>query len=118
ANIELVAHGTVYHIYRWGLWGGTALMVFASLTALALQWKTIGRAFTGFLSGPTEGAQQRTDAMKDIEVPMSWMILGMIPITIAMVLVQIIGFSIAWWAGLVAIAMAFVLSLVACRATG
>lgn len=43
-SIELVGGGTTYHIYRWALWGGTALMVMSSLTSLAFQWKSIGRA--------------------------------------------------------------------------
>jgi uncharacterized oligopeptide transporter (OPT) family protein len=42
----------------------------------------------------------------------------MIPITIAMVIIQYVAFNISWWAGLIAVAMSFVLSLVASRATG
>ena len=40
-SIPLVGGGMFYHPPRWGLWGGTAVMVFASLTSLALQWKTV-----------------------------------------------------------------------------
>lgn len=112
-SIELVGGGTVYHVYRWGLWGGTALMVFSSLTTLALQWKTVARAFTKF---GDKGAAP--SAHSKIEVPVSWMIAGMAPITIAMVVLQIVAFDISWYAGLIAVAMSFVLSLVACRATG
>lgn len=114
-SIELVGGGTIYHIYRWGLWGGTALMVFSSLTTLALQWKTVARAFTKF---GDKGAGGEPAAFKKIEVPISWMIAGMLPITIGMVALQILAFSISWYAGLIAVAMSFVLSLVACRATG
>lgn len=112
-SIELVAGGTVYHVFRWGLWGGTALMVMASLTTLAFQWKTIGRAFTG-VSGGSGGR----DDLAAIEVPGKWMIIGMVPITIAMIVIQYVAFDIAVWAGIIAVAMSFVLSLVACRATG
>jgi uncharacterized oligopeptide transporter (OPT) family protein len=42
----------------------------------------------------------------------------MVPITIAMVIIQYIAFNISWWAGIIAVAMSFVLSLVASRATG
>ncbi|MFO0860800.1 MAG: OPT family oligopeptide transporter [Phycisphaerales bacterium] len=116
-SIELVAGGTTFHIYRWALWGGTSLMVMSSLTALAFQWKTMGKAITGALSGRKEEVGE-TAAMKAIEVPFWWMLAGMIPLTIAMVLLQVISFQIAWWAGIIAVAMSFVLSLVACRATG
>lgn len=116
-SIELVGGGEIYHVYRWALWGGTALMVMSSLTALAFQWKTMGKAITSALSARKEDAHE-SDAMKAIEVPFWWMLAGMIPLTIAMVALQIVSFGIAWWAGLIAVGLSFVLSLVACRATG
>jgi OPT family oligopeptide transporter len=118
SSIETIAGGTIYHFPRWGLWGGTALMVMASLTALAFQWKTIVRAFAK-VEGDAGGASAATEAeMKKIEVPFMWMVIGMVPITIAMLIIQMVAFSISWWAGLIAVAMSFVLSLVASRATG
>jgi OPT family oligopeptide transporter len=116
-SIELVGGGTIFHVYRWALWGGTGLMVFASLTSLAMQWRTIGRAFTKSREESRMGASTR-DNLKDIEVPSWWMFAGMIPIAIAMVVVQYVAFNISWWAGLIAVGMSFVLSMVACRATG
>ena len=115
-SIELVGGGTIYHLFRWGLWGGTALLVMASLTSLAFQWKTIVRAF---VAPRASGAGEQTDdKLRAIEVPGMWMIVGMVPLTIAMVLIQMVAFDIAWWAGIIAVAMSFVLSMVACRATG
>ena len=100
---------------RWALWGGTAVMVFSSLTSVALQWKTIARAFTGI-----GGEKDVHEAAKlaAIEVPGKWMLMGMLPITIAMIWLQIQAFGVSWYAGLIAVAMSFVLSLVASRATG
>jgi len=118
ASIETVGGGTLYHFPRWGLWGGTALMVMASLTALAFQWKTIVRAFASKSDGQSGIGADTEAAMKGIEVPFKWMVIGMIPITICMLIIQVIAFDIAWWAGLIAIGMSFVLSLVASRATG
>ncbi len=117
-SIETIGGGTLYHFPRWGLWGGTALMVMASLTALAFQWKTIIRAFSKSEAGDSGVSASTEAAMKNVEVPFLWMVIGMVPITIAMVIIQIIAFDIAWWAGLIAVAMSFVLSLVASRATG
>ncbi|MCA9285937.1 MAG: OPT/YSL family transporter, partial [Phycisphaerales bacterium] len=118
-SIPLVGGGTLYHPPRWGLWGGTAVMVFASLTSLALQWKTVARSFTMLRRGEavTESEQVRAK-LAAIEVPTGWLVAGMIPISIAMVAIQVVAFSIHWWAGVIAVAMSFVLSLVACRATG
>jgi uncharacterized oligopeptide transporter (OPT) family protein len=101
---------------RWSLWGGTAVMVFASLMSVALQWKTLRRAFIG-IRGTSESAQIAAK-LSDIEVPGKWMVLGMVPITLAMVWLQMQAFSVTWYAGIIAVAMSFVLSLVASRATG
>jgi len=106
--------GAVLRVTTWSLWGGTALMVFASLASLAVQWRTVARAFTGVGKAKTS----RAAGIDAIEVPTSWMIAGMIPIGIAMIVVQRIGFNISWWAGALAVALSFFLVLVACRATG
>ncbi len=122
-NVALTGDGGTLRITTWSLWGGTALMVFASLTSVAMQWRTVGRAFASFSLGNDrgdEGSSERaeSDAMKQIEVPFKWMVIGVAPVAIALLFVQIVAFHIAWWAGAIAIAMSFVLSLVACRATG
>lgn len=121
-SIETAAGGTLYHFPRWGLWGGTALLVMSSLTSLAFQWKTIVRAFMTDKSAANHSDAAAhaaaTAELARIEVPFRWMVIGMIPITIAMVLIQWLAFDIAVWAGLIAVGMSFVLSLVASRATG
>jgi uncharacterized oligopeptide transporter (OPT) family protein len=45
-------------------------------------------------------------------------LLGLVPITIGILVVQSFAFHIAIWLGLVSVAFSFVVSLVACRATG
>src|SRR5262249_54057300 len=96
-----------------------AVMVFSSLTSLALQWDTVVRSFTAFRRGTTSRSTSDIDlAMAKIDVPTSWLIAGLVPISIAMLAIQIIAFGISWWAGIVAVAMSFVLAMVACRATG
>src|SRR5262249_25028116 len=108
------ATGNFYPI-RWALWGGTSLMVFSSLTAVAVQWKTVVRSFSIFKAG---GKSSTADELARIEVPNSWFLIGMIPITIGLVLVNWLAFSMNFFLGLIAVAMSFILSLVACRATG
>jgi uncharacterized oligopeptide transporter (OPT) family protein len=82
---------------------------------IALNWRTVVRAFAIFKKN---GNDSQSAAMEAIEVPNSWLILGLIPITIGLVLVQYYSFHIAIWLGLVSIAFSFVVSLVCCRATG
>jgi uncharacterized oligopeptide transporter (OPT) family protein len=100
---------------RWALWGGTSIMVFSSLATVALQWRTLARAFTLFKK--TERPAHSV-AMDAIEVPGSWMVIGLIPITIGLVIVQYMAFHISIPLGLIAVALSFVVSLVCCRATG
>ena len=100
---------------RWALWGGTALMVFSSLTQVALNWRTIARAFVNFKKAERDPV---SDAMQAIEVPNSWLLIGLIPITIGTIIVQYFAFHVAVWLGLVSVALSFVLSLVCCRAVG
>ena len=100
---------------RWALWGGTSIMVFSSLATVAIQWRTIARAFTLFRKNDRPA---HTAAMDAIEVPASWMVAGLIPITIGMVLVQSLAFHVSIVLGLIAVALSFVVSLVCCRATG
>ncbi|MBI5864190.1 MAG: OPT/YSL family transporter [Planctomycetes bacterium] len=115
-SIELVSGGTIYQLYRWGLWGGTAVMVCSSLTAVALRWQTIKRSFAVFRGARESDAVKST--MDHVEVPTSWFVGGLIPIMSAMLLVQYIGWGINPVLGIIAIGMAFVLSLVASRSSG
>jgi uncharacterized oligopeptide transporter (OPT) family protein len=99
---------------RWALWGGTSLMLFASLTQVALQWQTLARAFGGFKRSQTA----QTDRLSQIEVPVGWLIAGLAPITVGMIALQYIAFHISIPLGLLSVAFAFLVSLVCCRATG
>ncbi len=104
----------VVKITRWSLWLGTAMMVSSGLTSFGMSWRTVLRAFKNVGRKPNAD-----DANMDaIEVPNSWMIMGLIPTSIGIVLLCWFSFHIAWWLGLVSIALSFVLALVASRATG
>ena len=100
---------------RWALWGGTSVMVFASLLQMALNWRTVIRAFGIFKKTERDAAH---DAAEAVEVPNSWLIIGLIPITLGLVTVQYCAFHVAVWLGLLSVAFSFVVALVACRATG
>ncbi|MBP7950116.1 MAG: OPT/YSL family transporter [Verrucomicrobiales bacterium] len=108
--------GSLFKITQWSLWGGTAVMVFSSLTSVALQWKTISRAFRRDKSGAGTGTEQ--DALARIEVPGKWLWMGLIPVGIGLVWVQYWAFQISIPLGIIAVLLSFVLALVACRATG
>ncbi len=126
---SLVEGGAVLLPTRWALWGGTSIMVFSSLTAVGLQWRTLVRSFrvfrrTAASDGPRTGSAEGHStadlqrAMDAIEVPSSWLIGGLIPISIAVVLLNYVAFHMSIALGVIAVIMSFILSLVACRATG
>ncbi len=113
-SVKAVGNGAYYQIVHWALWAGTSVMVFSSLTAVAMQWRTIGRAFTKAFS--RSGAAPT--ANESLEVPVKWLIIGLIPISLALIAVQYLAFHISPVLGLIAVVMAFLLSMVASRATG
>ena len=118
-SIPAVRAGTLYHPLRWALWGGTSVLVFSSVTTLALHWRTVGRAFAMLRRRRTARTLDEFErTMQSIEVPGSWMIAGVVPLTIAMVVLLTIAFGVAWWAGLIAVSMCFILALVGARAAG
>ncbi len=103
----------------WSLWTGTALMVSSGLTAFALQWKTIAKAIKSIkVERKKSDEQSASDKMEEIEVPFSWLLIGLIPLTIMMAVLQYVAFKIAIWMGILAVILSFFLALVACRATG
>jgi uncharacterized oligopeptide transporter (OPT) family protein len=90
-------------------------MVFSSLTQVAMNWRTVARAFFIFKKSERDAAH---DAAEAVEVPNSWLFIGLVPITIGIIVVQYFAFHVAVWLGLVSVAFSFVVSLVCCRATG
>ena len=41
-SFPMAPNGDFYPV-RWALWGGTSMMVFSSLTSVAVQWRTFAR---------------------------------------------------------------------------
>lgn len=96
-----------------GLWLGAPIMVSSGLLSFVFQWRTIVRAFSGFM-GKSEGGE----AHADVEVPMSWFAAGSITSGIGIVLLAWLFFEIPPLLGVLAVVLTFFLALVAARATG
>jgi OPT family oligopeptide transporter len=95
-----------------GVWVGAPMMIAAGLLSFALQGRTLGRALRGLI---TRGGSQDHAA---VEVPTSWFGAGTLVATGGVLAIGHLYFGIPWHLGLLAVAMTFFLSLVACRATG
>lgn len=109
---------------RWSLWLGTALLVSSGLTSFAIGWRTILRAFTSLRAkkpgdpGYRDSAKPEERTVEELEVPMRWFVMGMVPITLGLVVLCWASFSINPLLGVLSVVLSFVLALVACRATG
>jgi OPT family oligopeptide transporter len=130
---HLGAHGETLLGYRpivsFSLWPGAALMVTSGLLTFALQWRTVLRAFSGFgkllkksaehHDAKSDDPMEKTRAELDkIEVPSSWFVAGTVVATLGLVIIGYFAFQIRPWLGVVSVVLAFMLAIVACRATG
>jgi len=120
----LVAQGAVTAVsYKaivgWTVWPGAALLVAAGLTSFALDWKSVGRAFSGisrvFTRAKTDEAADPIDA---VECPGWWFPAGFVVLGPIVVVLMTWLFQIPWWAGVVAVPLAVVMGFVAARVTG
>ncbi|MEZ4393882.1 MAG: OPT family oligopeptide transporter [Polyangiales bacterium] len=102
-------------VTRWSLWLGTALMVASGLTSFAMSWRTIARALTGVRGG---AAKVDDDPLAALEVPTSWMVMGLAPVTLGLMALCWLAMGIHPLLGLLSVVLSFALALVACRATG
>jgi putative OPT family oligopeptide transporter len=120
----LVAKGIAEPGYRgivsWVLWPSTAMMVTSGLLSFALKWRTVLRAFGGLsrIFGGGRGHEAVDDALAHVEVPVSWFVVGVGVAGTACVVLGHFLFGITWWMGILAVAVTFLLSIVAARATG
>lgn len=98
----------------WLLWPGVALMVMDAFGNLALSWKSILRTFTG--GGSANEVTDMEDA-KD-QIPTLWWMGGLLAGTALAAFVSKSVFDIPVWMTLVAVAMSWVLAMIAVRSTG
>jgi uncharacterized oligopeptide transporter (OPT) family protein len=106
-------------ISGWALWTGSGILVASGLTAFALQWKTIVRTFSSVGKLKSDGTVDSTAAdMESVEVPTKWFLIGMVPLTIILAILEYVAFNISIPLGIFSVVMSFFLALVASRSTG
>jgi uncharacterized oligopeptide transporter (OPT) family protein len=104
-------------IVQWTLWFGASCMVAAGLLSFALSWRTALRAFRDLgqmLSFRSAAASEGSR----IEAPMSWFALGQVVSLVALAWLGRASFGMPVWQSAIAVALSFLLALVACRVTG
>jgi len=110
-----------------GIWTGAPILVASGLVSFAAQWRTVGRALGGMFGKKKErGTGNREQGTgngregegEDVEVPSRWFVSGMVMAGLGVIVVAWLYFEIPPHLGVLAVAMTFVLAIVACRATG
>jgi putative OPT family oligopeptide transporter len=107
-------------IVQWTLWFGASCMVASGLLSFALSLHTamsafrdLGRIFS--LRSAPGGEHTCTEA---IEAPMSWFAVGQLVSLVALAALGHVSFGMPVWQSILAVALSFLLALVACRVTG
>lgn len=103
-----------------GIWTGAPILVSSGLVAFLAQWRTVVRALEGMLPGKKkkDGESDEDIEVRNTEVPMKWFASGMALAGTGVVILAWQAFEIPLHLGVLAVAMTFVLAVVACRATG
>jgi uncharacterized oligopeptide transporter (OPT) family protein len=104
-------------IVQWTLWFGASCMVAAGLLNFALSWRVGLRAFRdlGQILSFRSAAESEYSR---IEAPMSWFAIGQIVSLAALAWLGHATFGMPVWQSAIAVALSFLLALVACRVTG
>jgi OPT family oligopeptide transporter len=106
-------------VVGWALWPGAALLVASGLTSFALDYRSIGRSFTGLTAifrRKDPGAA--ATGISAVECPEWWFPAGFIVLSPVVVALMVWLFQIPLWAGIIAVPLAVVMGFVAARATG
>jgi OPT family oligopeptide transporter len=106
-------------IIDWTLWPGAAILVGAGLTAFALDYRSVARAFTGL--GAMFDARRRGEpatGIAAVEAPDWWFPAGLALLTPAIVALMAMMFDIPVWAAVFAVPLAVLMGFVAARVTG
>lgn len=118
--------------FNWVLWTGVSLMITASFTSLAMQYKTIARAIgslgsalrkrnstgTASQTGPPDGESTEQEIDAPEPYPLKYWVIGMTLATALTVTLARIYFHIPVWEGLLAVFLSLFLAAIAVRATG
>ncbi|MEJ7596765.1 MAG: OPT family oligopeptide transporter [Kofleriaceae bacterium] len=110
---------TYTQVVKWTFAPGAGLLVGAGVTSLLLDWRSLGRAFsglTGFFGKKKEGFVE--PGISAVESPSWWFPAGFIVLSPIVIALMAIMFQIPVWAGVIAVPLAVLMGFIASRVTG
>jgi OPT family oligopeptide transporter len=113
-----VIKGGFGSVVGWSVWPASGLLLAAALTATALQWRAFAAAFKQIAAMASGKAPAEDARNKDIEVPASWVAVGLLLTGLFAVVLQFVFFGVPPLLGALAVLMALMLSVVVARAAG
>jgi uncharacterized oligopeptide transporter (OPT) family protein len=102
-------------VVKWTMWPALGMMLASAVGSMAFRWRVVGRAFSSMLGGVRGGAASPT---AHLELPLKVWLGGMLVAVAGIELLLVWRFGVAWWVGLLAVPVAFVLAAIAVRAAG
>jgi uncharacterized oligopeptide transporter (OPT) family protein len=106
-------------IITWSMWPGAGLLVGAGLTSIALDYRSLVRAFSGLGAILRRGGHKaKLEGISAVEAPEWWFPAAFAVLAPIVVLLMVLLFGIPAWAGVVAVFLAVLMGFVAARVTG
>ncbi len=104
------------NIVAWTLWPGAAILVGSGITSFLLDWRSLGRAFSGMAK--LGRRDQPTSGIAAVEAPDWWFPAGFVALGPIVVVLMVVLFKIPVWAAVIALPLSVVMGFIAARVTG
>lgn len=115
---KVLADGSIQYGFKnitmWALWGGVAMMTTSSLFAFFSKPQIFLSAFKGLFK---KSAQNNSDVLKDIELPMSVFVIGIPLVGGIVVALAHLFFDVSIILGIIALPLIFIFTLIAVNST-
>ncbi|NVB84299.1 MAG: OPT/YSL family transporter [Kofleriaceae bacterium] len=114
---KLISGTSLKQIVGWTVWPGASLLVAAGLTSFLLDYKSLGRAFTG-ISKIFNRSKRVETGIAAVESPDWWFPAGFAVLAPLVIVLMWLLFDIPVWAAVLAVPLAVIMGFIAARVTG